>query len=66
VLSARGGFSDPAGPVPHVLGARGNIVAILWARTDALHVPPLASRSNKILWVSKLSRSHRGSRRLLG
>ncbi len=50
---ARGGFSDPAGPVPHVLGARGNIVAILWARTDALHAPPLASRSNKILWVSK-------------
>jgi hypothetical protein len=51
---ARGGFSDPAGPVPHVLGARGNIVAILWARTDALHAPPLAGRSNKILWVSKL------------
>lgn len=51
---ARGGFSDPAGPMPHVLGARGNIVAILWARTDALHVPPLASRTNKILWVSKL------------
>jgi hypothetical protein len=40
--------------VPHVLGARGNIVAILWARTDALRAPPLANRRNKILWVSKL------------
>ena len=40
--------------MPHVLGDHGNIVAILWARTDALHAPPLASRTNKILWVSKL------------
>jgi hypothetical protein len=36
------------------MGAQGEIVAILWARHDALHAPPLASRANKILWVSKI------------
>lgn len=41
--------------MPHVMGAHGNIVAILWARHDALHAPPLAERANKILWVSKLA-----------
>jgi hypothetical protein len=40
--------------MPHVLGEQGNIVAILWARRDALHSPPLANRANKILWVSRL------------
>ena len=40
--------------MPHVLGAAGNIVAILWADRDALHSPPLPDRSNKILWVSKI------------
>jgi hypothetical protein len=40
--------------MPHVMGAHGNIVAILWARRDALHAPPLANRANKILWVSRL------------
>jgi hypothetical protein len=51
---ARAGFSNPAGDQPHVLGARGDIVAILWARKDALHAPPLADQNNKILWVSRL------------
>jgi hypothetical protein len=51
---ARAGFSDPAGDQPHVLGARGDIVAILWARKDALRAPPLADQNNKILWVSRL------------
>jgi len=51
---ARGGFSDPTRDQPHVLGARGDIVAILWAKKDALHAPPLADRHNKILWVSRL------------
>jgi hypothetical protein len=41
--------------VPHVMGTAGNIVAILWATPDALHVPPLADRANKILWVSRVS-----------
>jgi hypothetical protein len=51
---ARAGFSDPAAPHPHVLGADGDIVAILWAVRDPLHAPPLADRANKILWVSRL------------
>ena len=49
---ARAGFSPPGQPMPYVLGARGGIVAILWA--DPLHAPPLANQRNKILWVSRL------------
>lgn len=41
--------------MPHVMGMAGNIVAILWATPDALHVPALADRANKILWVSRVS-----------
>ena len=52
---ARAGFSPADQPMPHVLGEAGNIVAILWARRDALHSPPLQDRNNKILWVSRLS-----------
>jgi hypothetical protein len=40
--------------MPHVFGAAGNIVAILWASRDALHSPPLQDRNNKILWVSRI------------
>jgi hypothetical protein len=40
--------------MPHVMGAAGNIVAILWAPRDALHAPPLQDRNNKILWVSRM------------
>lgn len=43
--------------MPHVLGPAGSIVAILWARSDALHAPPLPDRANKILWVSRVSAS---------
>lgn len=51
---ARSGFSPPSIAMPHVLGARGDIVAVLWARHNPLstHLPP--NRANKILWVSKL------------
>lgn len=52
---ARSGFHPPDPAMPHVLGKQGNIVAILWARRDALHSPPLANRANKILWVSRLA-----------
>ena len=38
--------------MPYLMGAQGDIVAILWA--DPLHAPPLANRSNKILWVSRV------------
>jgi hypothetical protein len=40
--------------MPHVMGAAGSIVAILWADRDALHSPALQDRNNKILWVSKV------------
>jgi hypothetical protein len=41
--------------MPHVMGASGDIVAILWATSDALHAPPLPNQANKILWVSRVS-----------
>ena len=52
---ARAGFSPPSVAMPYVLGARGNIVAVLWARHDPLVTPAPPGRNNKILWVSKLS-----------
>lgn len=48
---AWGGFSDPNPRVPHVMGAHGHIVAILFGRT--LHSPPSDTVSNKILWVGR-------------
>jgi hypothetical protein len=52
---ARSGFTPPDIAMPHVTGAAGNIVAILWATPDALHAPPLPGMGNKILWVSRVS-----------
>ena len=40
--------------MPHVLGSRGDIVAVLWAQHDPLVTPTPPDRANKILWVSKL------------
>jgi hypothetical protein len=37
-----------------VLGARGDMVAVHWARQDPLVTPVPPDRGNKILWVSKL------------
>ena len=51
---ARPGFTPPDIAMPHVMGAAGNIVAILWATPDALHAPPLPDTANKILWVSRV------------
>jgi hypothetical protein len=51
---ARAGFHPPTLPMPYVMGDRGDIVAILWADRDPLHVPPLAKVRNKILWISKM------------
>jgi hypothetical protein len=42
--------------MPQVLGARGDIIAILWARTNPLWAPPLPHRGNKILWVSRVTK----------
>jgi hypothetical protein len=50
---ARMGFHPPTMAMPYVLGARGDIVAVLWARHDPLVTPAPANRNNKILWVSK-------------
>jgi hypothetical protein len=50
---ARSGFYPPDVAMPHVTGEQGNIVAILWARRDALRAPPHANQRNKILWVSR-------------
>lgn len=52
---ARSGFTPPDIAMPHVMGAAGNIVAILWAARNALRAPALPNRRNKILWVSRLS-----------
>jgi hypothetical protein len=52
---ARSGFTPPNVAMPHVLGAGGSIVAVLWVRHNALAAPALPNRNNKILWVSKLS-----------
>jgi hypothetical protein len=51
---ARSGFDPPSMAMPYVLGVRGYIVAVLWARHDPLVTPASPNRSNKILWVSKL------------
>jgi hypothetical protein len=52
---ARAGFQPPTTPMPYVMGDRGDIVAILWANHNPLHAPPLATVSNKILWVSRMA-----------
>lgn len=51
---ARSGFNPPSVATTHVLGARGNIVAVLWARHDPLVTPTPPNHGNKILWVSKV------------
>jgi len=48
---ARTGFSDPRPHMPFVLGAKGQIGAIVWG--NPLLAPPAKDRSNKILWVSR-------------
>jgi hypothetical protein len=52
---ARAGFHPADTAMPYVLGAKGDIVAILWARSSPLVSPPLPNRNNKILWVSRAS-----------
>jgi hypothetical protein len=49
---ARAGFSDPKPRMPHVLGASGNVVALIFGYP--LYSPPLPKRSNKILWVARV------------
>lgn len=49
---ARGGFTPPDQAVPHVVGASGDIVGVLFGQP--LTVPPRAQANNKILWVSRV------------
>jgi hypothetical protein len=48
---ARAGVSEAEPRIPHVLGDRGDIAAIIFGYP--LHQPPLPDRNNKILWVSR-------------
>lgn len=48
---ARGGFSDPRPKLPHTVGDRGDIAALMFGYP--LTAPPRKGRSNKILWVSR-------------
>jgi len=51
---ARGGFNPPGTWIGHVMGVRGDIVAILWGGPmTSLYAPPRKDQSNKILWVSR-------------
>jgi hypothetical protein len=49
---AQEGFDPPTQPMPHVLGANGDIVAILFGQP--LQSPAQGDRANKILWVSRV------------
>jgi hypothetical protein len=48
---ARTGFSAAEPRLPHVVGRRGTIAALLFG--DPLSAPPAPARSNKILWVAR-------------
>ncbi|HTW10596.1 MAG TPA: hypothetical protein VME46_24050 [Acidimicrobiales bacterium] len=68
---ARAGFHPANMAMPYVLGAHGEIVAVLWARHDPLHSPAKPEPSNKILWVSRVPMTTSGNleisaRRLVG
>jgi hypothetical protein len=49
---ARTGFSSPRPRLPHVVGRKRRIAALIFG--DPLFSPPARRRSNKILWVSRL------------
>jgi hypothetical protein len=50
---ATAGFSDPHPAVPHVMSAKGEMVAILFG--GALYSPQSKDVNNKILWVTRPS-----------
>jgi hypothetical protein len=50
---ARAGFTAAEPRIPYVLGARGDIVALLFG--NPLAAPPRRDLSNKILWVSRVA-----------
>ncbi len=50
---ARAGFSEKRPRLPHTVGRRGLLAALLWG--DPLQQPPSEVHSNKILWVSRVA-----------
>lgn len=50
---ARGGFHPPNQKIAHVMSAKGELAAILWA--NPLLSPPPRNHNNKILWVSRVA-----------
>src|SRR5260221_12853419 len=52
---ARSGFPPPDIAMPHVMGAAGNIVALLRETPNAPPAPPLPARAHKILWAPPVS-----------
>jgi hypothetical protein len=51
---ARAGFHPPGVSIGHVMGVRGDIVAILWGSPKtSLYAPPRKDQNNKILWVAR-------------
>jgi hypothetical protein len=69
---ARDGFHPADRPMAYVLGAHGDIVAVLFGgRQHPLYSPPKPDRGNKVLWVSRLPLADFGNleiaaRRLVG
>jgi hypothetical protein len=59
---ARTGFSAERPRLPHVIGRRGLLAALLFG--DPLSAPPAADRANKILWVSRPLPGRTGDLRL--
>jgi hypothetical protein len=52
---ARAGFHPPGVSIGHVMGVRGDIIAILSSGPKtSLYAPPHKNHNNKILWVSRL------------
>jgi hypothetical protein len=49
---ARTGFSDPRPRMPHVIGRRGDIAAVIFGYP--LLYPESKIRANKVLWVSRV------------
>jgi len=56
---ARTGFSAPKPRLPHAIGRRGEIAALLFGHP--LSSPPALRRNNKILWVSRRDAVHSGA-----
>jgi hypothetical protein len=50
---ARAGFTPPGQSVPHLTGAAGDIVGVVFG--DPLEAPPPTDHQNKILWVSRVA-----------